>query len=155
MGGDDGRNATCGAAKPTFLSGSGRFPKAFFSEHVRPLALLGLIYDVLGVFAPVYRQEPVVENWYDEDEREEAAEEIQQHKKASAQSELRLQSTEYLASRFRHWIYNYHDPLRPELAWAPNDSAIDQFQPPALVGEGGLTDKSRSSRKRATDEDDS
>ncbi|KZV75786.1 hypothetical protein PENSPDRAFT_599441 [Peniophora sp. CONT] len=152
---DDGQNATCGRAKPSFLTGNGRFPKAFFSEHVRPLALLGLIHDLLRVFAPIYTNEPSMELCCDEDEREEAAEEIAQLRKARALSEERLHSTEYLASRFRHWIYDYHNPARPQLTWSSNDGAVDQFPPPPLIDTWASSGESRSSRKRSSEHGDS
>ncbi|KZV60671.1 hypothetical protein PENSPDRAFT_759893 [Peniophora sp. CONT] len=132
--GTDGKTVTCGRAKPCFLTGYNRLPKRFFTEHVRPSALVALIHDILDVFAPLYRQEPVVErSWYSEKDREEATKEIPAFREAKSQSELRLQTPEYIASRFRHWIYDFYDPARPELGWLPDDGAVDQFSPTPSV----------------------
>lgn len=152
---DNEREVTCGAAKSAFLSGHCRFSKAFFSKHVRPLALLALTHDIFDTFAPLYTDEPIMPFWYKGEERTEMADTIKRHGDAVALSVERLQSSTYLTSRFRHWLHSYRDLLHPEIDWLPDDGAVDQFRTPPPKPRSTTVNSARSSRKRVADVEES
>ncbi|VDC05997.1 unnamed protein product [Peniophora sp. CBMAI 1063] len=132
--------------KPKVLLGDGPFSSEFVAEHVKPLALSALMNDVRQAFAPLYKSKPLV----DLAGRDLHPEMAQQYRDELATCQQRLQSSNYVASRFRHWLHHYHMPEYPELDWLPDDCAVDQYQTCA-PNRGEILDNSRSSRKRMSD----
>lgn len=142
---DSTAGPTGGWEKSKVLLGHGPFPSQFIAEEVKPVGLAALMYDVCGIFAPLYVSRPVVDH---------AGRNIETPAARRQRSELatchgRLESSEYLASRFRHWLFHYHEPACPGLEWLPADGAVDQYRTfPSVHDERS---QSRSSRKRTAE----
>ncbi|KZV75753.1 hypothetical protein PENSPDRAFT_748175 [Peniophora sp. CONT] len=119
-----GNHGLGGWEKRHILLGLDPFSAQFIARQVKPLALACLMRELCKIFAPLY----MLDHTFDEARFFMDPDEIRHKTEELATCHRRMESAQYLASRFRHWIYDYHMPGHPEVKWFPGDDAsIDQY----------------------------